>query len=83
MLVDLCRLDGVMYYLGSRWLQWKKKRKEGVSFMKDHSFFSISDLPSNIKLPGEWLVRGLGLTPAINIEHSIERSGAFVVIVVS
>lgn len=70
MLVDLCRIDAVFYYISSRYLQWRAHRTEGGIRAK-HSVFKIADLPASIKLP------------AINIEHTIERFGAIAVIVVS
>lgn len=49
MVVDLIRFDVLMYYLGSRYLHWKKRRAGGES---SHSVFRIADLPAWVKLPG-------------------------------
>lgn len=55
MLVDMVRVDVLLYYIAGRYLQWQRRKREGIP--SDHSLFKIANLPGHVRLPGESRVR--------------------------
>lgn len=79
--VDLCRIDAVFMYIGGRYLRWRTRREEErriqAGEMRPEDRSNPTSMLAMVQFKDGFRI------PAINIEHSIERSGAFVVIVVS
>ncbi|RSH88423.1 uncharacterized protein EHS24_000968 [Apiotrichum porosum] len=77
--VDLCRIDAVFMYIGGRYLRWRTRREEErriqAGEMRPEDRSNPTSMLAMVQFKDGFRI------PAINIEHSIERSGAFVVIV--
>ena len=90
MAVDMCRVDMIYYNIYGRLHSRKTKQGNDVQTNTAETgpasgWFKMAVLPKGFRVPGacgsdtQWRK----LTIAMNIEHAIERSSAFVVIVVS
>jgi hypothetical protein len=67
----MCRIDLLFYNLYGRWSLRRRRRESVDNVPNTVGWHRMPELPQGI------------LIPAMSIEHAIDRSGAFVVIVVS
>lgn len=69
--IDVCRIDLLELAIRGRIYEFQQRRAEGKKGLGMKGWHRMPDLPQGYKIP------------VMNIEHAVERLGAFVVIVVS